>query len=348
MKFNKSSSYFVERTLPQNIKDKDFKNFQHELKREFSLPKILIKKNVYVHQQKLWKYQYFNAFSNHWRMSNFWLRHKITLFFKNLINALIFRNNISYEVIPKASWVVDQKSWKYMHWFSDVLQRIEAIDQSLKDYPIILFNHYEDYEYIKYTLQKLKIPFILLDRKKHYLVNELLISTHVAPSGNYNEEIINHISEKLIASENSIDSTNNAKYERIWVSRQNTKIRKESNFKDLEIILNKHKFKIVVLENLKYNDQVSIFKNTKFLAGVHGAGLMNMLYMEKGTKILEVRSRHDSKNNCYFSLASALKIKYFYSYAHVDENLGGAHSGDYEIDLDELDKNLSDIINNAL
>ena len=49
-----------------------------------------------------------------------------------------------------------------------------------------------------------------------------------------------------------------------------------------------------------------------------------------------------------YSLASALKIKYFYSYAHVDENLGGAHSGDYEIDLVELDKNLSDIINNAL
>lgn len=344
MKSKKSSSYTVVRTLPQNIKNKDLKNFQHELKREFSSPKILFKKKVYVHQQKLWKYKYFNAFSNHWRMSNFWFRHKITLFFKNLLNALI-KKNISYEIIPKASWVIDQKSWKYMHWFSDALQRIEAIDQFIKDYPIILFNHYENYDYIKYTLQKLKIPFLLLDREKYYLISELLISSHVAPSGNYNEEIINQISKKLIASGSSTSIVNKTNYERVWVSRQNTRIRKEVNFKDLEIILNKYNFKIIVLENLNYKDQVSIFKNTKILAGIHGAGLMNMLYMKKDAKILEVRSSHDSKNNCYFSLASALKIKYFYSNAFVNENLGGAHSGDYEIDLIELDQNLLNIIN---
>ena len=109
MKFNKSSSYFVERTLPQNLQNKDFKNFQHELKREFSLPKILIKKMFMFTNKNYGSTSILMLFSNHWRMSNFWIRHKITLFFKNLINALIFRNNISYEVIPKASWVVDQK-----------------------------------------------------------------------------------------------------------------------------------------------------------------------------------------------------------------------------------------------
>ena len=345
MNFNKPSSYVVERTPPQNIKKKDLANFQHELKRKFSSPKILMKKNVYVHQQKLWKYKYFNAFSNHWRMSNFWIRHKINLFIKNLITALNFENDIKYEVIPKASWVIDQKSWKYMHWFSDALQRIEFIEEFLNDYPVILFKHYENFEYIEYTLKKLEIPFLLLDREKYYLVDELLISTHVAPSGNYNEKIINNIATKLRDSQKSIKTFDKTKYERVWVSRQNTKIRRESNFKDIKNVLDKYNFKIVVLEDLKYFDQVNIFLHTKILAGIQGAGLINMLFMKKGTKIIEVRSASDNKNNCYFSLASALKINYFYSHAHVNENYGGSHSGDYKVDVVELEKNLLNIIN---
>ena len=345
MNFNKPSSYVVERTPPQNIKKKDLANFQHELKRKFSSPKILMKKNVYVHQQKLWKYKYFNAFSNHWRMSNFWIRHKINLFIKNLANALTLKNDIIYEVIPKASWVIDQKSWKYMHWFSDALQRIEFIEEFLNDYPVILFKHYENFEYIEYTLKKLEIPFLLLDREKYYLVDELLISTHVAPSGNYNEKIINSIAKKLNNGEKSTNTFDKTKYERVWVSRQNAKIRRESNFKDLKNILDKYNFKIIVLEELKYSDQVYIFLNTKILAGIQGAGLINMLFMRKGTKIIEVRSPNDNKNNCYFSLSSALKINYFYSHANTDENSGGAHSGDYNVDLVELEQNLSNIVN---
>ena len=304
-----------------------------------------MKKNVYVHQQKLWKYKYFNAFSNHWRMSNFWIRHKINLFIKNLANALTLKNDIIYEVIPKASWVIDQKSWKYMHWFSDALQRIEFIEEFLNDYPVILFKHYENFEYIEYTLKKLEIPFLLLDREKYYLVDELLISTHVAPSGNYNEKIINSIAKKLNNGEKSTNTFDKTKYERVWVSRQNAKIRRESNFKDLKNILDKYNFKIIVLEELKYSDQVYIFLNTKILAGIQGAGLINMLFMRKGTKIIEVRSPNDNKNNCYFSLSSALKINYFYSHANTDENSGGAHSGDYNVDLVELEQNLSNIVN---
>ncbi len=345
MNFIKSSTYVVERKPPENLKEKDLVNFQHELKRKFSSPKILMKRRVFVHQQKLWKYKYFNAFSNHWRMSNFWIRHKINLFVKNLINVISLKNNIDYEVIPKASWVIDQKSWKYMHWFSDALQRIEFIKEYLNDYPVILFKHYENYEYIKYTLKKLEIPFLLLEREKYYLVDELLISTHVAPSGNYNEEIINDIATKLTNTEKSTEAFDETEYERIWISRQNAKIRRESNFKDLKNVLDKYNFKILVLENLNYIDQVNIFLNTKILTGIHGAGLINMIFMKEGTKVLEVRSSHDNKNNCYFSLASALKIKYFYSGAEVNEDSGGAHSSDYKIDLVELEKTLLSIIN---
>ena len=53
MNFIKSSTYVVERKPPENLKEKDLVNFQHELKRQFSSPKILMKRRVFVHKQKL-------------------------------------------------------------------------------------------------------------------------------------------------------------------------------------------------------------------------------------------------------------------------------------------------------
>ena len=67
--------------------------------------------------------------------------------------------------------------------------------------------------------------------------------------------------------------------------------------------------------------------------------------MKEGTSLLEVRSVEDASNNCYFSLASALNIKYFYSDAFVNQDKGGSHSGNYEIDINDLEKSIISILN---
>ena len=36
------------------------------------------------------------------------------------------------------------------------------------------FRHYENYEYIKYTLKRLEIPHIVLERENYYLVKEVI------------------------------------------------------------------------------------------------------------------------------------------------------------------------------
>lgn len=43
-----------------------------------------------------------------------------------------------------------------------------------------------------------------------------------------------------------------------------------------------------------------------------------MLFMEADTAVLEFRHQGDTHNNCYFSLASALNIKYFYQTCQSD------------------------------
>lgn len=338
----KTGKFELTRKKPNNLKSTQYENFEHELFRKFSSPKIFTRKNIYVHQQKLWKFKYFNAYSDHWRMSNFWYKHKLSLFYRNLMNAALNRDEIKYDIISKASWVVDQKSWKYMHWFSDAMQRIQHLEKFLNEYPVIIFRHYENYEYIKYTLKRLEIPHIVLERENYYLVKELLISSHVAPSGNYHEILINNVSSRL---KENIEVRNSQPSENIWISRQKATIRKVVNNKELQKILKKYDFREIILEDLSFEEQVNILSRAKILAGIQGAGLTNILFMKEETSLLEVRSVEDASNNCYFSLASALNIKYFYSDAFVNQDKGGSHSGNYEIDINDLEKSIISILN---
>jgi len=340
----KESKYEIERTKPVNLNSEDSFLFENEYKRTFNVQNIIFKKNVYVYNSRLFKFKYINFYSNHWRMTNFWISQKIQLFLNNIKNLFFEKKILEIEIISKASWVLDQKSWKYMHWFSDVLQRIDRVENNLKEYPVLIFKDYLNYEYISETLNKLNFPFIVIDKNKKYLIKNLLISPHPAPSGNYIEPLIKNISKKLkkeFKNEKNHEQENRLK---IWVSRQEASIRKEKNFKELSVLLKKFGFQIVNFEKLNFSEQVKLASNSVILAGLHGAGLTNMIFMNEGTSVLEVRSSIDFKNNCYFSLASALNINYFYSKAYVKNKFNEVHSGEYDIDLVMLEENIKKIL----
>src|ERR1035437_4173888 len=59
-----------------------------------------------------------------------------------------------------------------------------------------------------------------------------------------------------------------------------------------------------------FEDQVAILSKARYVASNHGAGLTNMLFMRPGGRVLELRREGDAHNNCFFTLASALKLDY--------------------------------------
>ena len=44
-----------------------------------------------------------------------------------------------------------------------------------------------------------------------------------------------------------------------------------------------------------------------------------MLFLQEGTKLLELRRMDDKINNCYFSMADALQLEYYYCLCDVDD-----------------------------
>jgi capsular polysaccharide biosynthesis protein len=72
--------------------------------------------------------------------------------------------------------------------------------------------------------------------------------------------------------------------------------------------------RIVDTNVMTIRDQIVTFQNCKLLIGAHGAGLSNMLFMSKGSIVIEIRP-HGEQNNIYMMLASCLGLEYYVFYS---------------------------------
>ncbi|MDR1874829.1 MAG: glycosyltransferase family 61 protein [Synergistaceae bacterium] len=89
----------------------------------------------------------------------------------------------------------------------------------------------------------------------------------------------------------------------IFVSRQNAPYRRLLNENALRALLDKYDFTTVHTENLSVEKQLEIFVDAKTIVGVHGAGLTNAMFSDRGTPVLELNTQyyHDSSYRVLFS-----------------------------------------------
>ena len=319
------SKYKIKRKLPENLNNEDLFMFEHEFERSFQKIKLINKKNIYINKFQFFKGNKFLFGSKYWNMNEYKFKRKL----KTIVKNLFLKNNHSkIEIIKNASWIANEKSHNYFHWFGDALQRVEFLIE--KKYPelILLSKNYENKEYVTEILDGLNLNYIFLDDNKTYLVENLDITTHAAVSGNFDSNLINNISKRL---KNLYLEENNKNYvDRIWISRQSADKRKISNTEEVFDILDDYDFKIIEFENLKLIEQIQLVNSAKVLGGVHGAGLTNMLFLDKNKDVIEIRGSGDYKNNCFYSLSSALDLNYYYFLAKVENN--NYYGSDYFVD----------------
>jgi len=175
--------------------------------------------------------------------------------------------------------------------------------------------------------------------KGFYFIQELLITNHVAPSGNYSPEIIKNLSTSLTSKHNIIKS----KKRRIWIDRKNER-RDVINYDEVTKVLEKFNFEIIDFKDYSLSEKSEMLLNTECLMGVFGSGLTNMLMLPKKTKVIELRDKGDSHNNAFFSLASELNLFYYYFEVEV---IGNITHGNTKIDVIKFEAFLHTIFNNS-
>ena len=71
-----------------------------------------------------------------------------------------------------------------------------------------------------------------------------------------------------------------------------------------------------------------------------------MLFMKSGSSVFELRKKGDTRNNCYFALASTLELKYLYQTCDAENPEDRAYTANLIVDCQLLRKNIELMLSN--
>ena len=287
-----------EHLFQSKYKDILFKTIPFREKKCYILPSGHLFKNFFLNKKYV----------------NLWIGY--SHFFKLYLDSIISITKIRKKVkIKKALFVTNTNSTNFFHWYLDVLQKLEFINQvnDLKLKIVIPYNHIDKYKIL--SLATFDLDFYFQKKNEIIFVDELILFPDIANmTGNYRKRLVLKLRNRLRKYWLKTLDLDSDKKKRIYITRKNASRRRIINENKIIPLLKKLNFHILDFDLLNYEDQLKYILNCDILASMHGAGLTHMLWMKKKSKILEIRAR-DSKENCYYCLASDLSHQYFYSFA---------------------------------
>lgn len=305
------------RKLPVNLIDNDLFLFEDELKKSTEETKLLTLRNVRISPEGL-IFKNFNIFQESYSKDYIYdfsidnLKKDI----KSLLKNYFFRKSIILKE-DDYLWITDEQSYNYFHWLLDVIPRLVAALNKIDKPKIILPYHYKNIRFMAESLEAFPLSNLtFMSKDVVYKLNKLIVPTHIASAGDYNDNLVKQV--RQIYRNYYCDQRSIFLGDKIYISRAKARMRKIINEEELIALLKQYGFEIIIAENYSFAEQVSIAFHGKYLISSHGAGLTNMLFMEAGSSVFELRKAGDKYNNCYFSLASALDLKYYYQKCESD------------------------------
>jgi capsular polysaccharide biosynthesis protein len=238
-------------------------------------------------------------------------------------------------------WIVDRLSHFYFHWLCDCLPRLEALTRWRNaKLRLLLPARIHELPFVRQSL--LAWPEIELvappKSSRNGKAERLIIPTRAAETPAIHPPLIRHVAQRLrdFFSGTVAQSPN---MERIYFSRKNVRKRRVSNCAEVEKLFADNGFAIIQMDRLKLEEQIRLMKGARIIAGGHGGALTNMLFMNSGARILELR-QGSGPPPCYYYLANALGHAWqFLACDPVDENTH-PHANDIQVNLDKLEKAL--------
>lgn len=332
----------VTRRLPLNFRDDNLALFEGELQRVIPHTTLLEFSDVRISSQGiLFKdYQMLpQSFAFADNLKRWKLRSRIKFFLTNyVINQT---RNVKREVL----WITDDWSKGYFHWLTDVLSRLYVMRSRLDEFMLVLPHGYEALEFVRSSLSCFGVKSVEFIKRNEVLrCKKVIMPSHTAPSGHYNEQIIRGVRSVILA---TYGDSLKKEDDRIYISRGRAPKRRLVNEEAVEEVLRDYDFQTYYAEDLSFEKQVKLCSRANYLVSNHGAGLTNMLFAPEGANVLELRHQTDSVNNCYFTLSSALNLNYFYQTCEAAQSDLEPHSADLVVDVNLLKKNLELLLKSA-
>ncbi len=233
----------------------------------------------------------------------------------------------------------------YAHWMLDVLPKIKLLlskmlISEIKNIYVTKLNKFQNQSFSFLGLKSFKIidPNIF----RHVKADQIISVSHpyyfkktwFYAQSNLPSWIIkflrNDISKKVKSKKKG--------YKKIFIDRSDSLQNHSKLINNNEVIkyLKSKRYKCLKLTDLNLKDQISIFKNCNIIIAPHGAGLTNIAFCKKNTKIIEIIPQ-DNKNFLFKRISKINKLKYKSIYL---DKIYNNKNGDMRLNLDDLKKYL--------
>jgi capsular polysaccharide biosynthesis protein len=245
--------------------------------------------------------------------------------------------------------VIHHPWFNYYHWICESIFRLWMVRRHLDNLVLVLPEYYKNADFIMGSLEPFNIKNVFyIPNGKSLMVKNLYLPQIKPICDSYNGGHLKQVSNFYrnyvwLKKEIKVDQS-----KKLYVSRLLANRRKVINEDEILTIVRKYEFTIFYPENHTFLEQVAIFSRVQYLVGTHGSGLTNLLFMRKGTSLLELHKNRtnelDHPSPLFWYMAEALGINYYHQLCetHGPEDY---FEGDYIIDAATFEKNLVKMLN---
>ncbi len=223
----------------------------------------------------------------------------------------------------------------YYHWITQALPRLILAQQTNKPFILLLpEDHQSEFHIASLKLLNVESWQTLERKEQYYTIQNLWYAPRDIQIGDYNDDLITTLRNKLISA--PITGTTR----KLFIRRVSQDKRRILNEADVLQTFLSFGFEVVEFERLSFTEQLALVRETIVLAGVHGAGLTNMIFMPSHSVVFELTTKVNGENYYYYSLSNALSHKYYYQACDTDL-AGEVQDANLIVDIQTLQDNLT-------
>ena len=207
--------------------------------------------------------------------------------------------------VEEAAWIFENWSGNYYHWLIYHLPKVLLLKEFSKNIKILTPEKNKLYPVIYQSLKMMGYDNSQLINIKQGItcVDRLT----VVNLDHHDPRLLKRLSEVFRSNINKASDSNG---DLVYISRKKSHWRRITNENAIISFLEKKRFKILLMEDLDFEEQVAMAHGARLVVSAHGAGLANMLFCKSGVDVIEIVNPN-FPNSDYYSLACGLGLKYW-------------------------------------
>lgn len=176
--------------------------------------------------------------------------------------------------LDKAISLRDISERAYYHFYNDTMGKLPFLMENgidVTNIPIIVAERLFNKPFFKQFLEESRFFRELnwvIQRQQYVFCREAFFCKPVLLS----QHSYNYLAGKLIPAEPPTQQL------KVFLTRDKRRLRYIENMPEIEPVLIRHGFKIVDADLLSLREQVTLFHNARYIIGIHGGGLTNIIY----------------------------------------------------------------------